>query len=35
MLGLLHDLQAPIEHVEEIEEVQENEMSFNSGVDIE
>ena len=35
MLGMLHALQALIEHVEESEEGLDNEMSFNSGVDIE
>ena len=34
MLGMLHDLQAPIEHEEETaEEGLENDISFNSGVE--
>ncbi|KAA0043014.1 GDSL esterase/lipase [Cucumis melo var. makuwa] len=32
MLGMLHDLQAPIEHEEETEEGLENDIPFNSGV---
>ena len=35
MLGIVHDLQACIEHVEEMNEGLENEMSFNSEVDLE
>ena len=31
MLGILNDLQAPIEHEEETKEVLENEMLFNIG----
>ena len=33
MLGMLNDLQAPIEHEEETEEGLKNEMSFNIGVE--
>ena len=33
MLGMLHDLQAPIMHEKETEEGLENDMSFNSGVE--
>ena len=32
---MLHDLQAGIEHVEEMEEVLWNEMLFHNGVDLE
>ena len=32
---MLHDLQADIEHVEEMEEGLKNETPFNSGVDLE
>ena len=35
MFGMLNDLQAPIEHEQEIEEGLENEITFNIGVDIE
>ena len=35
MLGKSHDLQDGIEHIEEMENDLENEMSFNSGVDLE
>ena len=35
MLGMLHDLQADIEHVEEMKKGLENDMSFNSEVGLE
>ena len=35
MLGMLHDLQADIEHIEEMDEGLDNETSFNNRVDLE